>query len=29
MRIFIRKTLIDYYMQHCDAKTALEDYRNS
>ena len=28
MRIFIRKTLVDYYMQHPDAKTALEDWYN-
>jgi len=28
MRIFVHKTLVDYYMQHPDAKTALEDWYN-
>ena len=28
MRIFIHKTLVDYYKQHPDAKTALEDWYN-
>ena len=28
MRIFVYKTLVDYYQQHSDAKTALEDWYN-
>ena len=28
MRIFVYKTLVDYYTQHPDAKTALEDWYN-
>ena len=28
MRIFVYKTLVEYYIQHPDAKTALEDWYN-
>jgi len=28
MRIFVYKTLVEYYRQHPDAKTALEDWYN-
>ena len=28
MRVFVHKTLVEYYMQHPDAKTALEDWYN-
>jgi len=28
MRIFVHKTLVEYYTQHPDAKTALEDWYN-
>lgn len=28
MRIFVYKTLVEYYMQHPDSKTALEDWYN-